>query len=367
MSHFTLPDLGEGLQEAEVVEWHVTEGEGVTHDQLLVSVETAKAIVDIPAPYDAEIEKLLVAEGELVHTGEPLLSFAGSDSDGSQTVVGTLAQEDDGTTQDDFVIGAVPAASPAVSITPALRELAKQQQVPLDSLHGSGRGGSITRADIDAAAGPSQQIAGQRLSGVARSMAKNIARAGEEVVAASLFDQVSIAHWPEISDLMVRLIDAIVAGCRAEPRANAWYHGDSLSLQLCEQIDLGIAVDTPDGLFVPVMRDVANRDAADIRHGLDQLRQAVEQRRIPASELRGATLSLSNFGPLGGRFATPIVVPPQVMIVGVGRAFKEPAMHEGKLVEDTLLPLSLSFDHRALNGGQAARFLAALLARLRAS
>eukprot|EP00747_Dinoflagellata_sp_TGD_P106699 gnl/TRDRNA2_/TRDRNA2_169925_c4_seq3.p1 gnl/TRDRNA2_/TRDRNA2_169925_c4~~gnl/TRDRNA2_/TRDRNA2_169925_c4_seq3.p1 ORF type:complete len:178 (+),score=26.66 gnl/TRDRNA2_/TRDRNA2_169925_c4_seq3:38-535(+) len=163
---------------------------------------------------------------------------------------------------------------------------------------------------------------------------------------------------------MLRLIHAIVAGCRAEPTVNAWFDGDQLSMRKVEKIDLGIAVDTPDGLFVPVLRDVANRDDGDLREGLDRLRRDVEQRRIPPKELQRATLSLSNFGTLGGRFATPVVVPPQVAIVGAGKAFTQPGFNNGEVFEDKQLPLSLTFDHRALNGGQAARFMAALLQSL---
>jgi pyruvate dehydrogenase E2 component (dihydrolipoamide acetyltransferase) len=187
-------------------------------------------------------------------------------------------------------------------------------------------------------------------------MAKTMTSAGQQVVPVSLFDQVSVSHWPQGADITLRLIRAIVAGCRAEPVANAWFDGEHLSMRVVEKVDLGIAVDTPDGLFVPVLRDVANREPADLREGLNHLRRDVEQRKIPAKELQGATLTLSNFGTLAGRYATPVVVPPQVAIVGAGKRFIQPGIHDGKLFEDVQLPVSVTFDHRALNGGQAARF-----------
>lgn len=368
MPYFTLPDLGEGLQEAEVVEWHVKEGDTVKVDDLLLSVETAKAIVDIPAPKEGKVATLFVQKGDLIHTGEPLLAFEGEEGSGSQTVVGNLqSKEDSGTDADNpdqFVVGAV-AGSPAIQTTPAIRSLALHLGVALEQLHGSGPGGTITIEDVQQQASLKQSHGDSTpLKGVARSMAKAMAAAGQQVVPVSLFDQVSVRHWPEDTDITLRLIRAIVAGCHAEPAVNAWFDGERLSMRIVEKVDLGIAVDTPDGLFVPVLRDVANREPAGLRDGLNHLRRDVEQRKIPAKELQGATLTLSNFGTLGGRFATPVVVPPQVAIVGAGKRFTQPGIKEGELFEDVQLPISLTFDHRALNGGQAARFLAAMLAEL---
>ncbi|MDX1804459.1 MAG: dihydrolipoamide acetyltransferase family protein [Alcanivorax sp.] len=364
MPYFTLPDLGEGLQEAEVVEWHVKEGDTVKVDDLLLSVETAKAIVDIPSPRDGSIATLFVENGDLVHTGEPLLAFAGDDAGASQTVVGKLQSKDDGE-RDSFVVGAVSDHRPDGGTTPAIRALARHLGVELERIKGSGPAGTLTLDDVQQAASLKQSHGDSTpLRGVARSMARTMASAGHQVVPVSLFDQVSVAHWPAATDITLRLIRAIVAGCRAEPAVNAWFDGDNLSMRVVEKIDLGIAVDTPDGLFVPVLRDVANRDAGDLRDGLNHLRRDVEQRKIPARELQGATLTLSNFGMMGGRYATPVVVPPQVAIIGAGKRFTQPGLRDGELFEDVQLPVSLTFDHRALNGGQAARFLAALLADL---
>ena len=367
MPYFTLPDLGEGLQEAEIVEWHVNEGDSVKVDDLLLSVETAKAIVDIPSPRDGIIGSLFVRNGDLIHTGEPLLAFAGDEGTGSQTVVGNLESQDDSDNQDHFVIGAVTDGHHFGGATPAIRALAQHLGVNLEQLRGSGPNGSITFEDVQQNANLKHSHGDSTpLKGVARSMAKTMASAGQQVVPVSLFDQTSIRHWAAHTDITLRLIQAIVAGCQAEPALNAWFDGNTLSMRVVEKIDLGIAVDTPDGLFVPVLRDVGNREPDDLREGLDRLRHDVRNRKIPAKELQGATLTLSNFGTLGGRFATPVVVPPQVAIVGAGKRFIQPGINNGALFEDVQLPLSLTFDHRALNGGQAARFLAALLADLSA-
>jgi len=369
MPYFTLPDLGEGLQEAEVVEWHVKEGDTVKVDDLLLSVETAKAIVDIPAPRDGTIANLFVANGDLVHTGEPLLAYAGDEGSGSQTVVGNLQSQEDADNPDSFVVGAVPDTRPSGgalnSTTPAIRALSRHLGVNLDQIKGSGPAGSITLEDVQQHANLKHSHGDSTpLKGVARTMAKTMTRAGQQVVPVSLFDQVSVSHWPQDTDITLRLIRAIVAGCQAEPAVNAWFDGEQLSMRLVEKVDLGIAVDTPDGLFVPVLRDVANREPSDLRQGLNRLRRDVEQRKIPARELQGATLTLSNFGTLAGRYATPVVVPPQVAIVCAGKRFAQPGIRNGEWFEDWQLPVSLTFDHRALNGGQAARFLAALLTDL---
>lgn len=160
---------------------------------------------------------------------------------------------------------------------------------------------------------------------------------------------------------MIRLAQALAEACRAEPTLNAWFDGASLSLKLHERLDLGIAVDTPDGLFVPVLRDVGARSAEDLRAGMRRLREDVQARSIPPAEMLGATLTLSNFGTLFGRYANPVVVPPQVAILGAGGIRDEVVAWRGEMAIHPILPLSLSFDHRAATGGEAARFLKVLV------
>ena len=142
---------------------------------------------------------------------------------------------------------------------------------------------------------------------------------------------------------------------------NAWFDGSTLTHRSIEQIDLGVAVDTSDGLFVPVLRDIANRSEKHLRKGLNALRKDVKARTIPPQELQRATITLSNFGTIAGKFASPIVVPPQVAIIGAGVIREQPVAHKGSCAIHTILPLSLSFDHRCITGGEAARFLKALI------
>jgi pyruvate dehydrogenase E2 component (dihydrolipoamide acetyltransferase) len=160
------------------------------------------------------------------------------------------------------------------------------------------------------------------------------------------------------------LVRAIAAACKAEPSLNAWYNAEAGERRLIPRVDLGIAVDTEGGLIVPVLRNIGERDARDLRAGLDRMRAAAAARSIPPDELRGATITLSNFGMIGGRFANLIVVPPQVAIVGAGRVSPHVVAHDGEVAVRRILPLSLTFDHRVVTGGEAARFLQALKADL---
>jgi len=183
-------------------------------------------------------------------------------------------------------------------------------------------------------------------------------------VPVSLFADADLHRWAQARDPLVRLAMAIAAACAAEPVLNAWFDGKGLSLRQHAQLDLGIAVDTPDGLFVPVLRNVGARSAEDLKEGMARLRADVQARSIPPQEMMGATLTLSNYGTLFGRYASPVVVPPQVAIVGAGAIREEPVAVAGQVVVHPVLPLSLTFDHRAVTGGEAARFLKALVAAL---
>ncbi|WP_022960969.1 dihydrolipoamide acetyltransferase family protein [Halopseudomonas pelagia] len=368
MKTFKLPDLGEGLQEAEIVEWYVKAGDQVEVDQLLVSVETAKAIVEVPSPQAGVLARCFGQPGDPVHVGEPLVTFDG-EADDSGTVVGNLARADAGAglAAEEFHIGMSPSTrdfQPARA-TPSLRRLAQQLDVDLSRLHATTPSGLIREEDVRRAADPVMPGAGEALRSVRRTMAKNMARAHAEVVPVMLVEDADLHAWTApVRDPMIRLVRAIGIACAAQPALNAGFDGRRLTLQRQDKIDLGVAVDTPDGLFVPVLRDIAGRDPADLRAGLAQLRADVAKRSIPPRELMGATITLSNFGTLFGRYANPIVMPPQVAIIGAGTLREEPVAWEGQVVIHPILPLSLTFDHRAVTGGEAARFLKALVSDL---
>ena len=365
MSPFCLPDLGEGLKEAELVAWHVAEGDHVVADQPLVSVETEKAVVEIPSPQSGRIEKLLAKPGEHVQVGAPLLAFEEGVHPDTGTVVGSLATPAP-------VLPPTPprrneAGRPAVvQAAPAVRARARQLGVDLSAVTPSGPGGTITTRDVESAVpaeAATAEAPGDALRGARRAMALNMARAGHEVVPATLHDEADVDAWSS-ADVTVRLIRALIAGCDAEPRLNASFRFTTLTLRRNPQIDVGLAIDNPDGLFVPVLRDVARSGPADWRRQIDAFKVRVSGRSLAPAELREPTITLSNFGTIAGRHAALVIVPPQVAIVGAGRIIDRPVRLGAGVGLHRMLPLSLTFDHRAVTGGDAARFLRAAIADL---
>jgi 2-oxoisovalerate dehydrogenase E2 component (dihydrolipoyl transacylase) len=361
MKTFRLPDLGEGLQEAEVVEWRVKPGDEVSADQPLLAVETAKAVVEIPSPRGGRIERLFASAHDIVRVGAPLVEFDGAQEEDSGTVVGVV--ETSASVMRDVTTtgrGGAPAR-----VIPAVRALARKLNVDLGIVTPSGPDGTITADDVQRVARILTEVEpAEPLRGFRRAMAQNMAVAQAEVAPATIMDDALIDAWEAGSDVTIRLIRALVKACEAEPVLNCWFESATLSLRMRRKIDLGIAVDTPDGLFVPVLRDVGSRSADDLREGLNRMRADVAARKIPPEELRGATITLSNFGTIAGRYAAPVVLPPTVAILGSGRIRKEVIAHNGEMRIAAVLPLSLTFDHRVVSGGEAGRFLAAAMSDL---
>jgi 2-oxoisovalerate dehydrogenase E2 component (dihydrolipoyl transacylase) len=389
---FHLPDLGEGLPDAEIVEWKVKVGDWVALDAPLVAMETAKAVVDVPSPVSGRVATLYGAAGDVIETGKPLVSFelngeaavatptpapsptAASDSG---TVVGTMQSSGE-------VLSAQAVSIGGVKALPATRALARKLGVDLASVVATGTDGVVTLDDVKRAAtsgsgarptpapiapaAPAAAVTAAPsvdpelpLRGVRRQMARTMAQAHAQVVPTTLMDDADLHAWAPGQDLTVRLIRALAVAARAEPGLNASFFPEQGTLRHHGALNLGIAVDTADGLFVPVIRDADRLDAARARAALEQIRAQVKARTIPPESLTGATLTLSNFGVYAGKYATPIVVPPQVAILAAGRLYHAAVPVMGGIEAHRLLPLSLTFDHRAVTGGEAARFLAALL------
>jgi len=360
MRYFKLPDLGEGLHEAEIVEWHIQAGDDVKADQIIVSVETAKAIVDVPSPQDGQIAALFGQPGDMIHIGEPLVEFVGEQED-SGTVVGKM-QQHAVEEQDHFIIGSRHGHRHAPRATPAIRALATRLGVNLNEVNASGPNGLITTADIERSAKlMAEKGHAEAFKGVRRSMALAMTKAHAEVVKVTVQDDAEISNWRIGQHPTVRMVRAIVRACQAEPALNAWYDGANISRRVLDKIDIGIAVDTPDGLFVPVLRDAAAKPNDALRNELNRLIEGTKQRSLQPGEFLNASISLSNFGTIAGKYADPVVVPPTVAIVGVGHLFQAPVVRNNEITIGKILPVSLSFDHRACTGGEAARFLKCLI------
>lgn len=413
MKIFNLPDLGEGLPDAEIVEWLVSEGDDLELDQPMVSMETAKAVVEVPSPFTGQIVKFYGQAGDVIETGKPLAGFQlegeeegeepvaeateaeATESEAKEQPEETPAadvREDSGTvvgameTSDRVVAEAVSSVA-GVKVTPAVRALARKLRVDLATVRASGEDGVVTRADVEQAAkspAPAPSVAPapapaarpappparahvqakgewEPVRGTRRTMARVMSESHAQVVATTLMDDADIHHWAYGQDITVRLLRSLWAGALVEPGLNAWYDGGQNMRMLHKRMDVGLAVDTPDGLFAAALRNIHSSSAPEVRAQLDRLKENVRNRSIPPEDLKDYTIMLSNFGVFAGRYATPIINPPCVCIVAAGKLVNEVVPVLGGFEVHRTIPLSLTFDHRAVTGGEAARFLRAMM------
>jgi pyruvate dehydrogenase E2 component (dihydrolipoamide acetyltransferase) len=363
---FNLPDLGEGLAEGEIHEWYVKPGDVVKVDQPLVSIETAKAVVDVPSPQAGRISKLYGNKGDIIKTHAPLIEFEGGSKD-KGTVVGNLEESSTLLDESGIIIGTAEKTVTTIKAMPAVRTLAKQLNVDLNLVKPTGPNNQITAEDVKKFAGSkTSRLPGkvEALNGVRRAMSIAMTQSHQEIVPVTIIDDADITHFTEKTDISVSILKAIAAGVQAEPSLNAWYDGKNMERCLHAEVHIGLAMDTAEGLFVPVIKNVEKKSAPECRSAIDTFKKAVKERTIAPSDLQGATISLSNFGTIAGRYATPVVVPPMVAILGVGKIREIPAVHAGKIEIRRIMSLSLTFDHRAVTGGEATRFLAAVMKEL---
>lgn len=372
MKIFHLPDLGEGLAEAEIREWYVKVGDVVKVDQPIVSMETAKAVVDVPSPYAGKIVALHGKANDIVPTGAPLISFESDEVKKDKgSVVGKLETSEKKWDDGDVIIGSAKTKSTStIKAMPAARVLAKELHIDLNAVTPTGPQGLITVDDVkkclhhtSSTSTQTTQEANQTeaLHGVRRVMAQAMMQSHREIVPVTIFEDVDISHFSKDTDLTVELLKAIVVGAKAEPALNAWFDGKTLERKIFEKVHIGLAMDSAEGLFVPVIKQVEEQSHEALRKVIESHKKAVKTRSIPAADMQGATITLSNFGMIAGRYATPIIVPPAVAILACGRCRDVPVVRQGKVEIGRILPLSLTFDHRAVTGGEATRFLGVVI------
>lgn len=399
---FNLPDLGEGLPEAEIVSWLVAEGDLVKVDQPMLSVETAKAVVEVPAPYTGRIAKIHAPDGTILPTHAPLVDIdtsgagaappekkAGDSEAGDADEAPAAVREDSGTvvgkmmTSDDVLEDADVAGrgrrrqGGRAKAAPAVRALAKELGVKLEDCRPTGRHDRIVADDVRAAAGGAAPVAARQvpkiklppgkpepLRGPRRAMAQSMSASRDHVAQCTIFDDADIHYWSPGQDITARLLRAIAAGCDAEPALNGFFDGDNMSRQLESRVDIAIAVDTPDGLIVPVIRDVGQKSPQELRADLNAIKKATSERSVKPEDMRDFTITLSNFGMMAGRYASPVVVPPTIAILGAGGLRHDVVPVMGGIETHRRIPLSLTFDHRCATGGEACRFLAAVITDL---
>jgi pyruvate dehydrogenase E2 component (dihydrolipoamide acetyltransferase) len=391
MTTFRLPDLGEGLPEAEIVAWHVAEGDSIKTDDLLVSVETAKAVVEVPSPYTGIVARLHARAGDMVATGAPLVDFSDAKTEAGKpvqsqpadeeparsdagTVVGNVISGDDVVQETAIAGGSRRRGRGRIKATPAVRAEAKRRGIDLSEVTPSGRNGQVTQTDLEQfrqkakpaarpkterQAAPSGQS--EPLRGPRRAMAQSMTRSRDEIALCTIFDDADINEWLNKRDFTPRILRATVAGSIAEPALNGFYDAENVSRQLESRVDIAMAVDTEDGLIVPVIRGVERMELDEIRAAVAELKEATQNRTVAPQDMVNYTITLSNFGMLAGRYATPVMVPPTVAIVGTGKLQHDVVAVMGGIEVHRRIPLSLSFDHRCVTGGEAARFLAAMI------
>src|SRR5262245_11672536 len=416
---FRFPDVGEGIHEGEIVRWLVHEGEQVRPDQPLVEVETDKAIVEIPAPRAGTILRLAVGAGEKIQVGEVLVVIGeageravnaappppqkSSTASASVSVVGSL---DIATTElppspevSRVAQAASSAQPPRLLAIPSVRKLARDLGVDLAQVTPTGPHGRIRREDVLHAAqqrsvapappaapvtpadlerdqhGPVEY---EPLSALRRTIAQAMVTAATTAVPVTTTDEADVTELVALRErsteaaaehnvrvtLLPFIMKAVVAALHQHPRLNASLDEAQNRWVLKRYYPLGIATDTVEGLLVPVVKDVDQKNMVTLATDLARLTGLARTRRIPLTDLRGGTFTISNYGAIGGIFATPMLHVPEVAILGAGKLLQKPVVHSGAVVIRTILPLSLTFDHRALDGAEAQRFLNELIAYL---
>ncbi|MCF6178747.1 MAG: 2-oxo acid dehydrogenase subunit E2 [Geopsychrobacter sp.] len=385
---FKLADLGEGITEAEIRGWLVGEGDWVAEHQAVVEVETDKAVVEIPTPEAGRVIRLHYLEGAIVPVGATLLSIETGDA---VPVDAASAEARPREKKESFgIVGELPeAVDPArvqpasveVKALPAVRALAKELGVGLDHVAGTGPEGSIRAEDVRLAA--TRSALPQRAKPVAdgsyrkpmravrRTIARNLLRSQQLTAFVTNMDEFDVTRLWELKQRERPLLDAedlhltflpffiqaVQHALTEFPRFNARIDEESNEVVFLTECHMGVAVDTEDGLMVPVVRDIGQKSILDLARELQALSQAARDRSIAAENLQGSTITLTNFGSYGGQFATPILNYPNVAIVGCGRIRRKPWIYEDEIAIRQLLPLSLTFDHRITDGAEASRFL----------
>ena len=365
-SSFKLPDLGEGLTEGEVARWLVAEGQVVAEDDPLVEIQTDKATVEIPSPYAGTVLRILVAEGEIAPVGTQLVVIG---EPGEEAPSNSLLQAPNAPTagasapSNNLLQGpGGGAAAERVQATPVVRRIAQELGVDLAGVTGSGPGGRIVEDDVRrAAAGGSSDGRREPLRGVRRVIAEHMARAHREVPPVTWVEECDFEDLP-LDALIATVVKACADTLVEFPELNARFDGDAI-LYL-DRYDIGVAVQTDDGLVVPVVRSANEKSVDELGTEIAALAERARTGGLAAEDLRGSTFTVSSAGKLAGLFQTPIVNHPEVAILSIGRVAPRAAVREGEIVIRRTGTLAITFDHRVVDGARAAAFGLAVIARV---
>ena len=385
---FKMPDLGEGTVEAEIVEWKVKAGDRVTEDQIIAEVMTDKAAVEVPAPVSGTVISVSGQPGDLVAVGAELAVF---DTDGAavEPAAAPAVQTPAGPAAAPAAVATapVPVAKPAgrVMASPATRRRARESGIDLAQVGGSGPGGRIRPADLAAALGggttptaaPRATRSGTeeiKVIGLRRLIAQRMSEAKRNIPHFAYVEEVDVTRLESLRQYMNERADAgqprltylpfiVAALARALedfPQCNATYDEERGVIVRHRAVHVGIATQTPDGLKVPVVRNAEARGLYDLAVEIGRLSEAARSNKAKKEELGGSTITVTSLGKLGGIVSTPVINAPEVAIVGINKAIDRPMVFEGAIAVRRMMNLSSSFDHRFVDGFDAAAMIQAL-------
>jgi pyruvate/2-oxoglutarate dehydrogenase complex dihydrolipoamide acyltransferase (E2) component len=343
---FKLPDLGEGLTEGEIARWLVSEGQEIAEDDPLVEVQTDKTTVEIPSPAGGKVARILVPEGEVVPVGTVLVVIG---EDGASAALGEK-----------------PRAEPQrrderVRATPLVRRLAQELKVDIEGIEGTGPQGRVTEEDVRAAAGTGAEGRREKLRGVRRLVAEHMARAHREVPPVTWVEECDFGDV-DLKRIVPVALKAVAASLKEFPELNARLEGDEIVY--LDRYDLGVAVQTEQGLVVPVVRGCDEASVEQLAQEVERLADSARTGTLKPDELRGSTFTVTSAGKLGGLLTTPIVSHPEVAILSIGRVAERPVVRDGEIQARPTGYISVTFDHRVIDGARAAEFGLAVIRRL---
>ncbi|CAN5567062.1 dihydrolipoamide acetyltransferase family protein [soil metagenome] len=386
MAEFRLPDLGEGVAEGEIDRWLVAEGDEIAEDDPLVEIITDKATVEIPSPFAGAVARIHVEAGAVVPVGTVLVTIGNEVLDPSVAAPAVSEQDAPEVSRPpEQALGDAPERR--VRATPPVRSLARDLGIDLAVVQGSGPAGRILREDVEAVAKtpveparqpirpsplPSAPAPGGRrepLRGIRRTIAERMSEAHRTVPPVTHVEECDVTELDATRRFLnergsdgVRLtfipfiVKAVVAGLKAYPALNATLDERAGDIVYHDAFNIGVAVDTPDGLVVPVVEGADRKSLREIGTEVAGLAERARAGALLSDDLRGGTFTVTSPGPFGGLLATPIVLHPQVGILGVHRATDRPVVRDGHIVVRKMMNLSITFDHRVLDGLTAAKF-----------
>lgn len=372
---FVLPDLGEGITEGEIRRWLIKEGDAVEEHQTVLEIETDKAVVEVPSPKKGKVLKINKDIGDIAKVGEVLMTIA----DVGEAVEEKPKEE---RPKSVSVVGVLPEEDEGILATPAVRALAKELGIKLEPIKGSGPGGSITKDDVAEASEKGKKTDDQygaierlAIKGLRRTIAKNLIASQKTTAFVTGMDEADITELWNLREkekkalldkgmhltFLPFFIKAVHHALTEHPLLNASVDEGREEIIIKKYYNIGVAVNTPDGLMVPVIKGVNKKTILELASEIQGLSVKARERKIMLEDIKGSTFTITNYGHFGGTFATPIINYPDVAILGIGKISDKPWVKDGQIVIRKIIPLSLTFDHRVTDGVDSAKFLSKVI------